>query len=137
MLNVVIDTNIFISALMGGKIARTVVDALIDSKSSLVISAELFNELTLTVNKPRLAPFIQGENVTLLISFIKTKATFVKPLEEITICRDPEDNKVLEAAVAGNADVIVTGDKDLLVLKSFQGIPIVTPKIFVASLRGK
>ena len=46
------------------------------------------------------------------------------------VCRDPDDIKVLGLAVASNADYIVTGDKDLLVLKSFQGIPILNPRSF-------
>ena len=46
-------------------------------------------------------------------------------------CRDPKDNKFLELAVAGNADCIVTGDKDLLVLNSFRNIQIITPKEFL------
>ncbi len=49
----------------------------------------------------------------------------------ITACRDPKDDKFLEVAVAGHADIIVTGDKDLLALHPFEGIPIVTPATFL------
>ena len=51
------------------------------------------------------------------------------------ICRDPDDDWVLATAVAGEADVIVSGDKDLLILKRFQGIPIVTPRGFLELLQ--
>ena len=51
------------------------------------------------------------------------------------VCRDPDDIKILGLAVASNADYIVTGDKDLLVLKSFQNIPILTPRSFSDILR--
>lgn len=56
------------------------------------------------------------------------------PLEQIEECRDPKDNKILEVAVEGKADVIVTGDKDLLVLHPFRGIPIIGPAEFLALL---
>jgi predicted nucleic acid-binding protein len=60
----------------------------------------------------------------------------VVPNRRITVCRDPKDNKVLEGAVAGRADVIVSGDEDLLVLNPFEGIPIVGPAEFLAMLQG-
>ena len=51
--------------------------------------------------------------------------------ERVTACRDATDDKFLELAVNGKADVIVSGDADLLVLNPFRGIPIVTPAAFV------
>lgn len=53
------------------------------------------------------------------------------------ICRDPEDVKILGLAVAGSANYIVTGDKDLLVLKEFQGIPILNPRAFSSLLHSE
>ena len=51
--------------------------------------------------------------------------------QTITACRDPTDDKFLELAVNGRADLILTGDKDMLALDPFQGVPIVTPASFV------
>jgi predicted nucleic acid-binding protein len=51
--------------------------------------------------------------------------------ERVVECRDPTDDKFLELAVNGRADLILTGDNDLLVLKPFRGIPIVAPAAFV------
>ena len=56
---------------------------------------------------------------------------FIEPKIEITECRDPKDNKFLELAVAGKADCIVTGDKDLLELYPFHNICIISPKEFL------
>jgi predicted nucleic acid-binding protein len=47
------------------------------------------------------------------------------------VCRDPKDDFILECAVLGNADVIVTGDKDLLALGEYEGIRIVTPRQYL------
>jgi predicted nucleic acid-binding protein len=58
----------------------------------------------------------------------------VRLTRTITACRDPQDDKVLEIAVAGKADAIVTGDEDLLALHPFEGIPIVGPAEFLSML---
>jgi uncharacterized protein len=60
-----------------------------------------------------------------------TKAELVSITESIALCRDPKDDKFLELAMSGGADVIVSGDADLLVLNPFRGIPIVPPATFV------
>jgi predicted nucleic acid-binding protein len=52
----------------------------------------------------------------------------------VRVCRDPDDDKLLETALVGRADCLVTGDRDLLVLHPFQRIPILTPAGFLASL---
>jgi putative PIN family toxin of toxin-antitoxin system len=49
----------------------------------------------------------------------------------LRVCRDPDDDNILAAAIAGDCDCIVTGDKDLLVLKEYRGIPILTPRTFM------
>lgn len=54
-------------------------------------------------------------------------------LEE-KVCRDPADNRVLEAAIAGNCEFIITGDKDLLILKKYQTVRILTPSAFIADI---
>ena len=54
----------------------------------------------------------------------------IEVTEAIRACRDPKDNRILELAVDGNADFIVTGDADLLVLNSFRGVRILTPATF-------
>ena len=71
-------------------------------------------------------------------------AAFLVPFVElhrvdtvITACRDPKDNKFLEAAIAARADVIVTGDADLLALHPFRGIPILSPAAFLESEAAK
>ncbi len=70
----------------------------------------------------------------LLEKFIRlawSKATFVTPRSTVNVCRDPADNHILECALEGQADFIVTGDKDLLTLKFFHNIQIVTPVDFI------
>lgn len=54
--------------------------------------------------------------------------------EKIAVCRDEKDNKFLEVAVSGNANIIITGDLDLLVLNPFQGVEILTPEQFIENI---
>jgi predicted nucleic acid-binding protein len=58
----------------------------------------------------------------------------VEPSRRITVCRDSNDDRFLDLAVAGRADALVTGDEDLLVLHPFEGIPIVRPVEFLRML---
>jgi predicted nucleic acid-binding protein len=62
------------------------------------------------------------------------KVELVTPQNKISACRDPKDNKFLEAALAGEADCIVSGDADLLVLTPFEDIPILRPAEVLAKL---
>ena len=62
-------------------------------------------------------------------------AEIVQIDEQIAVCRDPKDDKFLERAVNGRADVIVSGDADLLTLGPFRGIPVLTPAAFVQGRR--
>ena len=74
---------------------------------------------------PRLLPTYLDD-----VRRIFAKAELVTIKERIVACRDPTDDKFLELAVSGYADLIVTGDLDLLVLDPFRGIPIITPVVF-------
>ena len=65
------------------------------------------------------------------LAVLLREATLIQVDVHIGACRDPKDDKFLELAVTGQADCIVSGDQDLLVLHPFRGVPIVTPRGFV------
>ena len=77
---------------------------------------------------------MSAERAGLTLATVEQYGERVVVERRITACRDWKDDKVLEAAVAGRADVIVSGDDDLLVLSPFEGIPIVIPSVFLAML---
>ncbi|NJN21258.1 MAG: putative toxin-antitoxin system toxin component, PIN family [Leptolyngbya sp. RL_3_1] len=68
-----------------------------------------------------------------LPSVLVDGSNLVEPTSEITVCRDPKDNMILELAVTGEANLIITGDEDLLVLNPFQNIQIVTPDAWLTN----
>ena len=96
----------------------------------LLKTAATEREVVAVLQKPRIAqniPLSFLDNVRRLLA----AADLVAITERVAGCRDPKDDKFLELAVNGRADVIVSGDADLLVLDTFRGIPIVTPAAFV------
>ena len=69
-----------------------------------------------------------------LLAILREAAIVVNPTRRVTDCRDPADNALLECALAGETDVLVTGDKDLLTLHPFRGISILRPTEFLHRL---
>jgi len=134
MLNVVVDTNVFVSGLLAPSLNRDVIIALKNFKFNLIISIELFDELLDVVTRVKFRSILTHEVVYNLIEIIKTQAKFVNPRQKVSICRDIEDQKILECALEG-ADIIVSSDKDLLILNTFHSIPIITPKDFIDGLK--
>lgn len=131
---VTLDTNILISALGWKGKPNEVFNRVVSGELELVISDEQFNELAEVLDYPKFQ--FTGEQKDRFKSLILEVATFVKPTEKIdAIKNDPDDNTVLEAAVAGNADYIVSGDPDLLELKKFRKIKIVTAKEFLREIK--
>jgi len=101
----------------------------IEKYDGLLKTAVTEQEVIEVLQRSRIAPKIAPvflENIHRLFA----AAEAVTITEPVTGCRDPDDDKFLALAVNGRADVIVSGDEDLLVLDSFRGIPIVTPAAF-------
>jgi predicted nucleic acid-binding protein len=78
---------------------------------------------------------LTAEGIGTVLSPILLRGEPVVQTRRIDVCRDPTDNMVLEAAVAGQADAIVSGDEDLLTLSPFEGIPILSPAAVVRRLQ--
>jgi putative PIN family toxin of toxin-antitoxin system len=102
----------------------------------LLYSDPLLAEIADVLARPRLrAKYgLTTEEVATVLSLILLRGEPIVPARRIDICRDPTDNMVLEAAVAGQADAIVSGDKDLLKLDPFEGIPVLSPAAFLRML---
>jgi putative PIN family toxin of toxin-antitoxin system len=133
----VVDTNILVRALIRPQ--GTVGPVLIRLRQghyTLLYAPPLLEEVVDVLNRPRLRHKygLTGDDIRTVVSLLLLRGEAVTPAEQITACRDPRDNKFLEIAIAGKADVIVSGDEDLLVLHPFRNIPIVTPVRFLAML---
>ncbi len=129
----VVDTNVFVSAALKQSSWPGTVVRWVATNGGLLKTEATEQEVMEVLCRPRIAPKIAPAflaNLRLLFA----AATVVTITERITACRDSRDDKFLELAVNGNADVIISGDADLLVLDIFRDIPIVSPAEFCHAL---
>jgi putative PIN family toxin of toxin-antitoxin system len=140
LIRAVIDTSILIRALIKPQgTVGPVLQGLRNADYQFLYSDPLLAELADVLARPRLRSKygLTGEDVAMVLSLILLRGEPVVPARRINVCRDPTDNMVLEAAVAGQADAIVSGDKDLLTLNPFEGIPILSPAAFLQMLHSE
>jgi putative PIN family toxin of toxin-antitoxin system len=129
-MRVVVDTNVFVSAVLKDKSVPAIAVHLVAQHHILLKSPETEGQLFAVLSRPYLAALFSPAALDWLKQVLAVAET-VAIVERIVACRDPTDDKFLELAVSGNADIVVTGDADLLALNPFRGIPIVAPGSFV------
>ncbi len=129
---VVIDTNVLISGLLFSTStpARAVDKAV--TTAQLVATTATLRELIGKLHSPKFDRYVRRERRDALLERIASLVEIIDVLQRIRASRDPKDDKFLEAAVNGRADVLVTGDKDLLELNPFRRIVILSPADYLA-----
>jgi putative PIN family toxin of toxin-antitoxin system len=132
MTRVVVDTNIYISAVMFGGLPGSVLDLGLLRAFALITSPPLLDELE---DKLRVKFGVSAGDAAAIRAKLENAADVVNPQLTLDVVKDdPDDNRVLECAVAGGADTIVSGDRHLLQLKAHAGIPILTARQFLEAL---
>jgi uncharacterized protein len=128
-LKAVFDTNIFVSALAipGGQAERAI-NLVIDVQVSLLISKDIIHEV-LGVLATKFSK--SAEELSRTAVFLSELGEVITPREKIAVLGDEPDNRILECAVAGHADIIVTGDRTMLKLKKYRGIRILSLRQFL------
>jgi putative PIN family toxin of toxin-antitoxin system len=133
----VIDTRVFVSALIRKQgTTGDVLGALRDGRFTAIYTTDIVVEIidVLGRAKFRMKYHNEPDDITILVNLIRLRGELVTPTQKVTACRDPKDDKLLEAALAAKADCIVSGDADLLVLNPFEDIPVLRPAEFLARL---
>ena len=125
---VVLDTNILISSLISKKSSPYLLYRGWRRKQfTLITSEEQLQELKQVLQYPKLRKFIKQDEAIILITALQDFAVTVADLPEVNYSKDSDDNLIIATAIAGKADLIVTGDKgDLLTLETVENISIVT-----------
>lgn len=123
-LRVVVDTNVLLSFLMKRSSTPGKLLTHIFQHHQLLVSSATLEELMDKCSREKFRPYFSQEEGQAFVSLLQQLAERVVVNLVITDCRDAKDNKFLELMIAGNADLLVTGDKDLLVLHPYQGIPV-------------
>jgi uncharacterized protein len=132
LMRVVLDTNVYISALMFGGLPGSLLDLAFLRSFTLIISPDLLQELD---EKLRGKFRVPAADVAFIRARLENVAQVVHPRESLSvIAEDPDDNRVLECAVEGKADLIVSGDQHLLKLARYQSISITSVRQFMESI---
>src|SRR3972149_4270894 len=132
----VIDSNIVIRALVKPQgTVGPVLHRLRQGDYLAISSVPLLDELLAKLRLPRLRDkyHLGDEAAADLVALLALRGELVKPERDVKVCRDPKDDVFIEAALAGEAEYIVTGDADLLILKKFETVRLVTPRVFLAA----
>ena len=103
-------------------------------RGKILLTFSTLAELYDVLSRKQFRRYINEEDIRRFLAALTREAQWVDIDVEIDACRDPKDNKFLELAVCGQAEYIVTGDADLIVLHPFQGIQILTPNSFLEIL---
>ncbi len=123
-IKIVVDTNIWISFLIGKRLA-SLKNLLLKGNVKVYFSDELYQEIIRVIEYPRIKKFIPIGDFFELVNLFSGKIHFIQLDCTIKDCRDTRDNFLLELAVSANADYLVTGDTDLLALNPFRGVKII------------
>lgn len=127
-MRVVFDTNVYISGLQYGGKPEIALQSAAKEEFALITSEAILIE----IEQVLLTKFLwSAKAVASSSAWIRTVCEMVTPRITLTDCVDPDDNRILEAAVTGKAECIVSGDRHLLRMKNFRGIKIVTVNDFV------
>jgi putative PIN family toxin of toxin-antitoxin system len=130
LLNLVLDTNIYISGFLFSGNARKVIDMAIENKVDIYISDDILDEIKRVLQREKFS--LNDAHIHAILSEIEAVANMVYPDAEIhDTCRDRDDHIILECAEKSKAGFIITGDQDLLVLESYLGTKILSPVDFL------
>ena len=129
-MKVVFDTNVFVSALtLSGGRGDEALGRIIDGRDTLAFSKPILDEL-LSVLARKFAR--DREELARVALFLTNLGELVEPLESIGLLDDEPDNRILECALAANAEVVVTGDRAMLDLDRFESVRIVSLSTYLA-----
>jgi len=133
-MKLIFDTNVIVSFLISRSLKEELFYSVLKlsklGQSEIFYSIETFEELIETIKIPKIQEKL-NKNTSRFLADYKFLGKKVQVITKLEICRDPKDNKFLELAKTIQADYIVTGDKDLLDLRQFEGTKILKPSEFL------
>lgn len=131
---VVVDTNTIVSGIL---LPQSVPGRLLDllaGQAAMIFSPATRDELLGVISREKFDRYVSAEARERAATILVRDGDIVTPRRLVHICRDPSDDKFLDAARAGGADCLISGDGDLLDLREFEGIPIVTARRYIGNV---
>ncbi|BAW95786.1 PIN domain protein [[Synechococcus] sp. NIES-970] len=136
-LRIALDTNILVSALVFGSSNCREVVTFAKQQGTILTSIAVLTELNQVLSRKKFDRYLTQSIREDFLTSLAFESEIVSVMEKISACRDPKDNKFLELAVNGNADFLVTGDQDLLILNPFQDVEILTAQDFLTWVKDR
>jgi len=124
-IKIILDVNIWVSAFISKKMEQQIQAIILQDNVEIIACNELLEELQQTLQKPKLKKYLSAERLQLVIELVKQSATLIELKSSVEICRDNKDDYLLALAKDAQADLLLTGDNDLLVLKRFEKSQII------------
>ena len=135
MIRFVLGTNIIVSSALGGAL-ELILDKWAEDAFTVIVTSDILVEYFEVLNRPKFR--LKQATIDRIIRYSYQFAEFVIPEERIQFIEaDPKDDKFFDAAIAGGADYIISGDAHLLELKEFRGMPILSARVFLDRLMGR
>ena len=129
-MKIVIDSNVFVSSFFWKGNPRKIFDRVLDGYDELIITDEIISEIKYVMSKEKFdASTHEIEDYLKIIENNSQKITY--DYKDNNISRDPDDDKILQCGIEGKVGFIISGDKDLLVLKEYSGIKILSPREYL------
>ncbi len=135
MKRITVDTNVLISATFWYGASYRIIKQIEEGKIVLILSPQIINEFAEVLEYEEIQEKIIHKNLEMRMTVAKIKelAIIAYPSEKIEVVKeDPDDNEIIECAIEGKVNYIISQDKHLLNLKSYRGIPIITPEEFLS-----
>ena len=137
-MKVVIDTNDYISALIGMKHRQKLEKVILNRDIEILADLTLLSEIREVAYRDKFRKYVSIEQVDVFIETLKLRLKPIQVFSKVDVSKDPDDNFLLALAQDGDADYLITGDKsDLLSLESFKGIPIIRLNAFIELIEGR
>ncbi len=137
----VIDTSLLVRMVTGTPASSPIYRLWREGKFELILSPYLLEELEAVLGRPALQRYLRPGVVRAFLDLLSAEATVVVPDISLSLCRDPKDNVLLEAAVAGQADYLVSADQDLTddshlkeIMRTHYGVQVLTMAEFVKAM---
>ena len=132
--HVVVDTNTIVSGiLLPLSVPGRLLEYLV-GHAALIFSPATRDELLGVISREKFDRYVPAEARERAVTILVRDGALVTPRRLVQVCRDPADDKFLDAARAGNAECLISGDGDLIALREFEGIPIVTARQYLTSV---
>jgi putative PIN family toxin of toxin-antitoxin system len=137
MLKIVIDTNVIVSALIGGSYpSRIIKDIVLDKKVIVCLSHAVFSEYVNVVNREKFKKYTSFvTNAEIVLNKIDQISLKFVPGFQLETIKDEADNRFLELALAANADFLITGNTKDFTMKNIETLKIVTPEEFINAIK--